>query len=301
MSTKTTPRQELCAPGNRWWNQYEPHSAQPSNEKSTREQLTASDVPTTALRAASDQVRKGTSSKKKKKTLLHSKMYSGKTSLQLLGQREEWINPLSQQTAEQLLLKGTTSRSSAHHSPIRVSWDNTTAVGGPGGQLVIGSRSWKHPWTIETTWHQSPSKPKVSADPAFNSASYINQTRCSEQWLTLVSQFPPTMSAPLVVTQFVSIICSLVASGSFIFHAPLPSERCPTAVPRAGTPQNAHQGSSVFGSHLAIPGVRAAPPLPNPSGSVLALSSEHDIVPCRCSVKQKEPAIPIYNINEEMG
>lgn len=39
--------------------------------------------------------------------------------------------------------------------------------------------------------------------------SYINQMRYSEQWLMRVSQFPPTMLATLVVTQFVSIICSL--------------------------------------------------------------------------------------------
>lgn len=146
-------------------------------------------------------------------------MHSGKTSLQLLllGQREEWINPPSQQTAEQLPLKGTTPGNSAHHSPIRVSWDSTTAVEGPGGQLVTGSTSWKHPGTIKTTWHQSPSKPKVSADPAFNSASYINQTRCSEQWLMRVSQFPPTMSAPLVLTQFVSILCSLESPLAALF------------------------------------------------------------------------------------
>lgn len=43
--------------------------------------------------------------------------------------------------AEQLPLKGTAPGNRAHHSPIRVSWDSTRAVEGPGGQLVTGSTS----------------------------------------------------------------------------------------------------------------------------------------------------------------
>lgn len=156
---------------------------------------------------------------------------------------------------------------------------------------------------LEPHGTKSPSKPKVRADPAFNSAGYINQTRCSEQWLTRVSQFPPTMSATLAGGDSICFHHMLfrVASGSFIFQAPSPSERYPTAMRVMIWRPGKRVRSSVFRSYLATPGLRAAPPLPNPSGSVLALSSEHDVFPYCCSVKQKEPAIPIYNINKEMS
>lgn len=185
----------------------------------------------------SDQVRKATSSERKKKPFSTAKCIQENFSAAAAVGREGRMNKPSV-PAEQLPLKGTAPGNRAHHSPIRVSWDSTRAVEGPGGQLVTGSTSWKHPGTIETTWHQSPSKPKVSADPAFNSASYINQTRCSEQWLMRVSQFPPTMSAPLVLTQFVSILCSLESPLAALFFRLL----CRVNTEQwAGTQENAHK------------------------------------------------------------
>lgn len=95
-----------------------------------------------------------------------------------------------------------------------------------------------------------PSNHKVNTDPAFNPASHTNQTRCSEQWLMRVSQFPPIMSATLVVTQFVSIICSLESPLAalvcmFLFQ----NEHHPTAARWVGTQQKADEAP--FSDHTS--------------------------------------------------
>lgn len=115
-----------------------------------------------------------------------------------------------------------------------------------------------------------------------------------------VSQFPPTMSAPLVLTQFVSILCSLESPLAALFFRLLRRVNAIQQQRNELAPRKTRTNAA-FGSYLTIPGLRVAPPLPNPSGSVLAFSSEQDIFPCCCSVKQKKTAILIYNINKERG
>lgn len=194
-----------------------------SNEQSSRVWVETSDTSTITPKADLDQVRTETSLKKQKSPFPQQNAFrknfyaaAGFGAEGRVNKNPSLCRPAGQQPAKSDHIKKQSSPE-LHQGEQRHHHER----GRPVGPIVTGSMQNKLKASVDNWNHIAwipPSNHKVNADPAFNSASYINQTRCSEQWLTRVSQFPPTMLATLVVTQFVSIIRSLESPlAAFIF------------------------------------------------------------------------------------